>query len=621
MLEFPPDEPIGERLSRAMNEGGTSGGLPPPDGSPAHVRAVARIKADLVSRASRLDKAAEVLRRLVLAHDPLVLIPSISVPTGSAVWSDGTRVDDAEHTYTWDAKIEYLAGLVLSGPPGEGAVDQRVSVDAIELTARVFDSAQAGLFLWSVEEGVSDNPVLDLTSYLMRVEHLIDRMHGYAVHLEEINDAVFEPHRGMYVDALGFCPSDVVRLVRRHSRWMNDAIDRLGRRLGASEELSDEAKIETVCQLKAALDAACLWNPVHLADTTGLRVDQLAAMLELMSTEFGVQPDFRLPSDENILRKRPFIRVDDAYLVPLPWSPAHSVHEWLVDYLQREPNTKLRDTYLRDRSDAAERLVRTRLARIFGESVVHANQHYDGAEGHGEIDCLVAGGTPMVVEVKSQSVTDPGRKGSRARLERVSKDLLGRSFDQTRRAAEYIDNGGRTFASKEGEAGRLLLHDEVVDAVQVVVSFEGIDPLAISAAGLIESETERPVWVTDLADFLMVGDVLWDPASFLHYARKRSDPSRAVAYIESDALVAYLERRLEPGPGTTSDVGANSRMLTYNSGRVNDYYTKLRAWRSGRAAGTRSARSDPPGAEGHRSQGQFDRMVGGCFSNHGTRPR
>jgi hypothetical protein len=173
-------------------------------------------------------------------------------------------------------------------------------------------------------------------------------------------------------------------------------------------------------------------------------------MLTSISTEFGSQPEFRLPGDENILRKRPCIRSADVFLVPMPWAPAHCIHDWLLAYLDEEPNARLRDAYLKGRSDAAEHLVYSSLAVIFGDSAVHANVHYDGASGHGEIDCLVGGGTPVVVEVKSQSVTEPGRRGSRVRLERVARELLGRSFDQTGKASDYINGGGRQLPRGKG---------------------------------------------------------------------------------------------------------------------------------------------------------------------------
>jgi hypothetical protein len=536
---------------------------------------VERIKADLRSRADHRDEAVQALRDLVAEHDPLQLIPAISLLTSTATWTKGDRVDDGDQTFSWDAKIEYLAGLVLAGPVGDADVGEDATVKAIDLTAEVFEAAKAGLFLTSVEEGATDNPTLDLTSYMMQVERLVDRMHGYAVYLEEINDAVFDSRRRLYLDVLGFCPSDVVRVVRRHNRWVNTEVNRVVPLLASSESMSEEDLNDLLRAYGGALDAACLWSADALAHSTGFPSDQMEAMLAAMSTEFGSQADFRVPGDDNVLRTHPFIRSEDSYLVPLPWSPAHCVHDWLVAHLDKEPNAKLREAYFKGRSDAAERLVQSSLDSIFGDSVVHANVHYDGADGHGEVDCLVGGGTPVVVEVKSQSVTDPGRRGRRDRLERVVDELLGRSFDQTGKATAYINEGGRTFASKQGDEERQLLHDDVADPVQIVVSFEGIDPLAISMSALTKSESRRPVWLTDLADFLLVRDLLWDPASFLHFARTRSNPTGPVPYMETDAVAGYLEDRLVAA-SESEDLapGPEGPLLRYNSGLINDYYTK-----------------------------------------------
>jgi hypothetical protein len=94
-------------------------------------------------------------------------------------------------------------------------------------------------------------------------------------------------------------------------------------------------------------------------------------------------------------------------------------------------------------------------------------------------------------------------------------------------------------------------------------------------SALIESEVPRTVWVTDLADFLVVRDFLGDPGPFLHYARARSDPSRPVPYMETDAVVGYLEDRLTAPPeSAVSAARPEPVLLRYNSGLINDYYTK-----------------------------------------------
>src|SRR5580700_855001 len=127
--------------------------LPPADGSAAHTRAVRSITADLESRAAELDAAVAELVDLVRGHDPLQMLTFLRILTTMTMWSEGDRLDVGDQTYSWDAKTEYLAGLLVAGPPGDDDVGEDAVRRAIELTAHVFDATQAGLFLRSVGEG------------------------------------------------------------------------------------------------------------------------------------------------------------------------------------------------------------------------------------------------------------------------------------------------------------------------------------------------------------------------------------------------------------------------------------------------------------------------------------
>jgi hypothetical protein len=100
--------------------------LPPADGSAAHARAVRSITADLESRAAELDAAVDALVDLVRGHDPVQLLTFLRILTSTTMWSDGDRLDDGDQTYSWDAKTEYLAGLLLAGPPGGDDVGEDV---------------------------------------------------------------------------------------------------------------------------------------------------------------------------------------------------------------------------------------------------------------------------------------------------------------------------------------------------------------------------------------------------------------------------------------------------------------------------------------------------------------
>ena len=76
--------------------------------------------------------------------------------------------------------------------------------------------------------------------------------------------------------------------------------------------------------------------------------------------------------------------------------------------------------------------------------------------------------------------------------------------------------GGRLFADKQGKKPRRLLGDEVADTVLIAVTLERMDPLAMVSSELAIENHPARIWVTNIADFLMVRDILDDPASFLH---------------------------------------------------------------------------------------------------------
>lgn len=573
-LDLPADAGLPISIFEPRSDDGLTSTVPP---GPEREAALKAMKEELGKRAAKLEELAAELLELVAECDPTQLIPSISVPA-SAGLPDATADDDATHSFSWDAKIEYILGLALAGPPGSRDVDEAVTKRVIKLLAAVFDAAHAQLFLQSTSEARTAREGLDAASFMLRLEHLFDRMDGYAIHLEEIANEVFDPHREFYVAELGFCPSDAVRLVRRHTRWVNCELnasrEELFRLLGAGDSEAEAAV--AAARFKRAMEAAYLWRPELLAESTSLPEDQVQALLLNMSADFGCQPSFRLPSDENRLYVRPLVRLsDDSYLAAVPWSVAHGIHRWMQAH--NEAGSRVAKRYEKHRGDAAERLVRRRFEQIFGEQVVFANQHYDSEDGHGEIDCLVAVGRPIVTEVKSHALTDRGRRGHRPRIERVADAVVSKSFQQTQRARAYVEAGGRCFADRQGAEATERLPAEVGPPLEVVITLERMDPVATGAGALAGDALDGGVWVTNLADLLMVCDTLPDPASLLHYVHTRCT-SAALGiqiYVESDALGGYLVDRLSPliAAAAESTDGNTHFSLDYSSTEINRCFT------------------------------------------------
>lgn len=539
----------------------------------------AEAREDLEDRASQLAPLSAELRQLVARHDPTQLIPSISLPASTGVF-DQEADDDSLRTFSNDAKIEYLAGLALAGPPGTEDVTSSTTQRAVALTSAVFDAAIACVAIEPSPDLPNGHLGHGSASQLLRAEYIYDRMTGYPVHLEEIGNDVFDPHRDFYREELGFCPSDVIRLVRRHNAWLNSEYPEVivaDARM-CTESTDEAAYIASRSRVRAVLDACCLWTPELLAGHTAIPIAEIAAMLRAMSVEFGCQPAFRTPLDDNRARAYPLIHLaDDAYLAPVSWLVAHHVHDWLRHYTRDNSKTRIGKRYPIHRSDAAERLVRRSLQAVFGTQAVFSNQHYNGNSGPGEIDCLVTGAAPTVVEIKSHMLTEQGRRGHHSRVERVTKDVIVKSFEQTSRARNYIAlEGGRNFASQQGAQPQRVLNDDVTDVVEVVVTLEHMDPIATHASRLAGSDQAKRVWVTKLADLLMVRDILGDPASFLHYARARGETSKlgVLVLMESDALGEYLYDRLSSLIGRAAEPRDQPTeiLLYYNSALINQFF-------------------------------------------------
>ena len=291
LLEFPPDAGMPINIYEPQSPTGDSyfsNVLPP---GPQREAALEETTVILTDRASKLGALADELRGLVVGHDPVELIHSIAVPTSVGL-VDSDTYDDAPHTYSWDAKIEYLAGLALTGPPGLGEVDQDVTQEAMRLVAAVIDAAQAKLLVRSREGSTLGSPGIEQSRFLLQFEYLTDRMAGYTVHLEEIANAIFEPRRDLYCEELGFCPSDAIRLVRRHLTWSSTELETARDALssGALNNLSIEDDAAALIRFRDSLYSARIWTPELLVESTSLPIEHIRALLQKLSIEFGCQP-------------------------------------------------------------------------------------------------------------------------------------------------------------------------------------------------------------------------------------------------------------------------------------------------------------------------------------------
>ncbi len=519
---------------------------------------------------ARIDE----LRGLMAGRDLTQLINSVVVPAMMVGFTDGESLADGDATSTWAAKAEYLVGVALSVDPGDADTPPNVTQRVSQLVSDIFQADQLRIITASIDSANTDDADRDLLLQQLKMEYQADRMPGYAVHLEQVDAEVFGRHHDYYVNGLGFDPADVIRASRLHTRWVNQTFTS-GRDTLTDALNSDAPNPEAGVAWLKALNAATLWDPDDVAASTGIAVEQITAMLDFFSTEYGCQPEFRAPGDQNRARTHPCIKLDNGtYLVPDPWSLSAVIHQRLAV----EPKSSVYDPqkYYRHRQDAHERLVTGALEKVFGNSNVRSTQHYALASGdRGEIDSLICTEWPLVIEAKAIALTESGRQGALRRVNTKVKEILGKALDQTDRALTYIlDEGGRSFAPSENGRPVDLLPSDVSGGTAVIVTFERVDPFAssgLAVAGIVK----RPTWVVSLTDLLMVADILTDPAAFHHYTRTRADmhSAEASAAAEADALGAYLLDRL----GILHNAAAEEDtriFIGYSCEALNDFYTR-----------------------------------------------
>lgn len=533
----------------------------------------------LREQAADMTAMIDELRGLMVGRDLTQLINSVVVPAMTAVVIDGESLADGDTTSTWAAKVEYLIGVALSvEPTGDADTPIEVMRRVSELISGIFDADQVRMVTESLASADANDGERELLLQQMQLEYQADRMPGYAVHLEHVDAEVFGRHREYYVNGLGFNPADVIRCTRLHAQSTNQTFS-AGMASMANALNNGGPEPDAGEAMRKAFDAITLWKPADVAASTGIAVEQITAMLDFFSTEYGCQPEFRAPGDSNRARTHPCIKINNGtYLVPDPWSLSAVIHHRLA----AEPKGEGYDPakYYKHRQDAHQRLVAGALETVFGASNARSTQHYDLSSGaHGEIDTLVCAEWPLVVEAKAIALTEPGRRGAPLRVDAKIKTILGKALDQTDRALTYIlDEGGRTFAPTENGRAVELLPDEIAGGTAVIVTFERIDPFA-SGGLAVAGNVNRPTWVVSLTDLLMVTDILTDPAAFHHYARIRAGmfSAQASALAEADALGAYLLSRLSILDSADVDT---TILIGYSCAALNDFYTRQEAGRA-----------------------------------------
>lgn len=156
----------------------------------------------MASNAARLPSLVDELRNTISGRDLVQLLNSVVVPASMVSLDEGEGLADGDRTSSWAAKIEYLVGVVLSiDPSGEADTPREITEKVLELVSAIFEADSARMITKELSNANGDEPERELLLQQLKMEYQSDRMPGYAVHLQRVDDEVFARHRDYYLKA------------------------------------------------------------------------------------------------------------------------------------------------------------------------------------------------------------------------------------------------------------------------------------------------------------------------------------------------------------------------------------------------------------------------------------
>lgn len=527
---------------------------------------------------------AEELETLLLRYNSFNMLVNLMI---TQLLNDPEKYKETTHSGL-AAFVEYAAQLYLKHPfnPGEIQIIDGPALDQIEeKMLRIFSTLN---FYWAAEarptaEG-KQLEAMDAFRYHTIANELIVRSPGYAHHQAERLRALFSPIGEEMLEHLGFTVEDVLAVQsaiekvthERLAAWSKGnekrelalldelRVAREGGTSGPNEQYvqylktlpSKQAKRHvrnwiTVSAVSFMGTRVYSFNAGEIVAETGLPSERIQAALNYFSLDFGSVPaDFYVPSPAHDIKRRPFLHNDGVYLYPLPESLIWAVQSRLEESLNPDSPTavvksnKLWKRYEKIRKSYLEQETLRLLGNTLKCAEVYGELEYEVTEGgllkKPELDGLVAYDTTLfLIEAKAGAFSYPARRGSKERIKKDLKKLLGEAHSQALRAKRYIEGADLpTFVDGSG-------HKIVLDkgrfqrTFMVTVTLEPMDTFnavlhEVARAGILE-EAELP-WAVSLDILRVICEVNEFPTQLVHYLKRRLRVNEIKKFRASDEL-------------------------------------------------------------------------------------
>lgn len=273
----------------------------------------------VLQRISAAERALpELLEKIKITSseaDPLMLYSRLTLLAGTR------RALPGPLGFGADAVLEFYGGLVTAMP-----MDHVLA----QLGANYHPQVLYDLNRLLREHAIAENLVhggqvlregageaLDSVRHLLQFEQRFDRMLGYPSQLRPIFDAIVGPLADQSRSALGFALGDSLMAADAYHTLLAERLHRVVEEFDPIlKQIPRRPDRDTLLQYLAGHQAGVATfgaAPVEddlpglLAERTGIRRDELAALVTALTTPLGSQPELNSLDATNTLRRRPVI--------------------------------------------------------------------------------------------------------------------------------------------------------------------------------------------------------------------------------------------------------------------------------------------------------------------------
>ena len=281
---------------------------------------------------------------------------------------------------------------------------------------------------------------------------------------------------------------------------------------------------------------------------------ELNAYLENFSVKVG---EGNLSYDsllgEDISWRKPIIKTQSGYLgtnvSQIEYGITYQLECLIKD--KKESNKALWNKYNNAKSKYAEDLAYESFQKVFKDRVYrNLKYQYDGKDC--ELDILIEYDNKIILaEVKSGSLRPKAKAGDRQKLERDLKEILGKAYEQAKRASDYILSedkpifyqGNKPISVKKSNRPEIFFICIGLENLMMITQ-----NLKTAKLQTLFKENQYP-WAVNLLELEIILNHVEHPSLFIHYIKARLDSQAQdqQIIITADEL-SYFGFYLTAGP-------------------------------------------------------------------------